>query len=731
MPTRKVTFCRICEASCGLIAEVEGDHVLRIAPDPHNVVSRGFACIKGVRYGDVQHSDDRLLTPHKRVERAGAVHYEPISWEQALTEIGAKVRELREKDADSVGVYIGNPAAFSLTHIQFAGALGAAFKTRHVYSAGSQDCNNKFVVSEEMFGAPMMQPIPDVDNASMVMMLGTNPAISQLSFAHLPRALERLKAVEKRGGRVVFVNPRRIESAAQVGELVLIRPGSDVFFCLAFAQEVLARKTLPESLAKHVAGYAELRSFVEAWTPERVERVTGIAADSVRELATAYCAARGAVLYAGTGVNQGPAGTLAVWLLHAISIVSGNMDRRGGMLITKQMRAAVDMNPNGAKIKHHYSRVGNYRSVLDSLPAGIMPDEIFTEGPGQLRGLIVSAGNPILSCPNSDRMQAALGSLDLLVSIDLFRNETGNLAHYLLPATTFLERGDLPLGVAGYQPVPYLQYSEPVLQPRGECKDEWWIFSELARHCGVHLADSQFIQAWLNLSTPAKSWLPRKLRLGPGFIFASLAWLDFKTLGMLKKNPHGVLLPAPKTGRFFKRGVYTKSRQVQLAPPRLLADAERLPALLARMSGNQQLRLIGKRERRSHNSWMHNVRSLLDQSHSTNFLYMHPSDAAERGIRDRQLCQVSSSTGQVQVPVKLTEELIRGTVALPHGWGHQTAQGLTVASKTRGVNSNVLAPDGPAQLEALSGMARLTAVEVQVSAYDANNSRNASSAEVR
>jgi anaerobic selenocysteine-containing dehydrogenase len=715
MPARKVTFCRICEASCGLVADVEGDEVLHIAPDPEHVVSRGFACIKGVRYGDVQHSPDRLLTPQKRVERAGAVHYEPISWEQALREIGDKVKSLRTQHGpESVGVYIGNPAAFSLTHMLFAGALGAALETRHVYSSGSQDCNNKFVVAEEMFGAPMLQPIPDIDHAKLLVFIGTNPAISQLTFANVPRALARLQEVERRGGRVVFVNPRRIESANQVGELLFIKPGSDVFFCLAFAREVMAQKALPSALAAHVEGYAALRELVAPWTPERAQLVTGIAASALRELAGAYCAADGAVLFAGTGVNQGPAGTLAVWLLHAVSIVSGNLDRRGGMLVTKQMRAAVEMNPHGEGIRHQYSRVGGYRSVLETLPAGILPDEIFTEGPGQLRGLFVTAGNPILSCPNSERMHTALGALDLLVAIDLFRNETGDLAHYLLPATTFLERADMPLGAAGYQPVPYLQYSAPVVAPRGESRDEWWIFSELARHSGVSLGGSRAMQAWLDASTRAGSRLPRALRFRPELLFASLAWLERKTMRKLKRLPHGLLLPAPPLGKFFARGVYTKSRKVQLAPARFVADADRLPALFERMVGSRALRLISKRERRSHNSWMHNVRALLSDSHSTNYLYMHPDDAAVRGIGDRAVCQVRSQTGELRVPVRLTADVMPGTVALPHGWGHQTAHGLRVAARLRGVNANLLAPDGPSELEALSGMALLTALEVQV-----------------
>jgi anaerobic selenocysteine-containing dehydrogenase len=693
-----------------LIAEVEGSEVQRIVPDPEHVVSRGFACIKGVRYGEVQNSPERLLTPEKRVVRDGEVAYEPISWQKALSEIGAKVRSLRAQyDAESVGVYTGNPAAFSLIHLFFAGLFGNALGTRHQYTSGSQDCNNKFVVSVEMFGSAMLQPIPDVDQARMVVMIGTNPAVSQLTFANVPRALERLKGVERRGGRVVFVNPRRIETAEQVGELLFIKPGSDVFFCLAFAREVLAQKTLPRHVARGVEGYDALRALVEPWTPERVERVTGISADALRDLASAYCAADGAVLFAGTGVNQGPAGTLSVWLLHCVSIVSGNLDRRGGMLITRHARNTVAMNPHGAGIQHKYSRFGGYRSVMDTLPAGIMPDEILTPGPAQLRGLFVTAGNPILSCPNSDRMEAALASLDLLVSIDLFRNETGNLAHYRLPATTFLERSDLPLGVTGYQPVPYLQLAEPVVPPRGECRDEWWIFSELARHCHVELGGARWLQAWLNASTAGT--LPRALRYGPELLFAMLSWLDFVTLRTLRKHPSGVLLKAPVTGKLFARGVYTPNRKLQLAPARFVADAARLPALFARQAGNDALRLIGKRERRSHNSWLHADRA-------TNYLYMHPEDAAVRGILDRQLCSVRTGTAELQVPVRLTDKLMQGTVALPHGW----SQG--------GVNANRLAPDGPAELEALSGMALLTALDVQVSAAQ-NIARSAWSADVR
>lgn len=712
MVERKVTFCRICEASCGLIAECSGEQVLRLLPDPQHVMSRGFACVKGTRYVEMHNSKDRVLTPLKRVGQG----YEPVSWEQALREIGEKVQSIRAAHgADSVGVYVGNPAAFSMPHVLFAGMFAGALGTRHLYTSGSQDCNNKFVVAEEMFGAPMLQPIPDFDRARFIMLIGSNPAVSQLSFSNYPRAIERLKEVSRAGGRIVFVNPRRTESAQQVGEQVFIRPGSDVFFLLALAHVVLSRVRPGPELLDHATGYEQLCSVVQPWTPERVEKVCGVPASAVRELALAYLEADGAALYAGTGVNQGPHGTLCVWLMHALSLLTGNLDREGGMLLTRQLVLAAKLGPSGERIQHRTPRVSAHRSVLDSLPAGILPDEILTPGEGQLCALFVTAGNPLLSCPNSERMRDALSRLDLLVSIDLFRNETGNLAHYVLPATSFLERSDIPLGMSGWQSVPYAQYVDAVVPARGESRDEWWIFARLAQACRTPLGSRPF-QAWLDLSTGQASWLPRLLRFGPRVLFALLALLLHRlTLGALRRAPHGVLTRPHRTGTFVARSVLTKTRKIDLAPERFISAAAALDAAhdeLCRAADG--LRLITKRERTSHNSWLHNVEAFVSGSRSTNYLYMHPADAASRELHDGELCEVRSATGALKVPLRLSEELMPGAVALPHGWGHQSADGLTVASRTRGQNANLLAPDGPDALEPLSGMARLTALDVQV-----------------
>ncbi len=715
-PQTKVTFCRICEASCGLLAQVEQGRVLKLLPDPEHVVSQGFACIKGVRYTEIHGSPDRLRTPLKRV----GDRFEPIAWDQAFQEIGDKVRALRAQHGPhSVGMYVGNPAPFSPPHMVFAGAFNTGLGTRHLYTSGSQDCNNKFVVAQAMFGSPLLQAIPDVDHAACVIMVGTNPAVSQLSMANVPRIMERLKAVTKRSpGRVVFVNPRRTESAQQLGEHWPIRPGTDVYFFLAFAHVLFADHPPSAEIVKRVSGVAELRELVSPWSPERVEPLTGIDADALRALVAAYCRAESAVFYAGTGVNQGPHGTLSFWLLTAIQILSGHFDQVGSMLMTRaQQRTAKVAYPTGDRIQVKRSRFGAHASVIDSLPAGVMADEILTPGPGQLRAMFVTAGNPLLSCPNSARMREALGSLELLVAIDLFRNETGNLAHYLLPVTSFLERSDMPMGISGYQPVPYAQVVEPVVPPLAETKDEWWIFAKLGQACGVPFNGSKAIQWWIEQSLKeAGNWLPRFLRFTPALLFLAVLLLERLTLRKLRKHPHGLLLKPQGSTDFLRRGVLNEEKRARIAPSAFLQVAQGLAGdFEAQLFARERTLLITKREKRSHNTWMHNAPSLGgDAKRGANRLVMHPEDAARRGLAEGEVCELRAGSASLRVTVQISDDMQPNTVALPHGWGHAEADGLKVAQRVPGVNANLLASDGASALEPLSGMSRLTAFEVEV-----------------
>jgi len=498
------TFCNICEATCGLACTVEAGTVTHIDPDPEHVASRGYACVKGLRMHEINHSPDRLRHPLKRE----GDRFVRVSWGQALDEIGRKTRQLvREHGADSVGVYLGNPISFNFLAPAFTAGFAQGLGTRNFFQTGSQDCNNKFAVAQRMYGFSFVQPYPDVDRTSFLIVVGSNPAVSRMSFIHLPDPVRRLKAIEARGGKVVFVNPRRTETARQLGEHLFIRPDTDVYFYLSFLHEVLARGAVDRGhLSRHMKNLETLERVVEGWTPERTAEVTGIAADDLRGLVDGYLAADGAALFCSTGVNQGTNGTLAFWLQECINAITGNLDRPGGTLVGhpivpdlfKHLRAA------GNTMRTDRSRVGDLPSCMDSFPAAILADEILTPGRGQIRGMFVLSGNPVLTVPNAGgRLTEAFRSLELLVCVDIFRNETGELADYVLPGTTALQRPNIPFvfqSLMGASPTPFMQYVDRVVPPEAEQRDEITILLELARVCraplfGAHRA-SGALQAW-------------------------------------------------------------------------------------------------------------------------------------------------------------------------------------------------------------------------------------------
>jgi anaerobic selenocysteine-containing dehydrogenase len=718
MAETKTTFCRICEAACGLKVTVERNRVLDIQPDRDHPVSKGYACAKGLKFGPLHHSPDRLMFPLKRVGDG----FERIGWDQALGEIGAKVRRLRAAHGpDSIAMYLGNPSGFSTLHAAFGQGFLTGVGSRNMFSAGSQDCNNKFLVSQYMYGFPFTLTFPDLEHTACLIVLGSNPAVSKMSFISAPRPVEQLRRIVARGGRVVSFNPRRVETARVVGEHHFIRPDTDVYLLLAFLRELLATGGADEArVGRFTKGFDDLRRVAEPWTPERAAAVTGVAADTLRDVVAAYRQAPGAALYGSTGINQGTNGTLAFWILEAINAVSGNLDRRGGTLVG---RGLVDLPAYGKKVgfalRTDRSRVGGLASVVDTFPGGILPDEILTPGRGQIRALIVSAGNPLLSFPNANRLRAALQQLELLVSIDIFRNETGSLAHYVLPAVSFLQRADLPgflSAFTGQTPTPYVQYTDTVVEPEGEQRDDWWIFSELAHACGVNLFGSRVAQGVFDVDRLLRRLPLVGSRLGftaeraiALFLLASRE----TTIGALRRQPSGILRAPHRPGDFLGARVVTDDGLVDLAPAAFVARARELDRAYEReLADRDRLKLITKRETLTHNSWMHNVESFVGPG--TNYVYMHPLDARRTAVMDGDRVEVRSRTATIVLPMCETEELMPGTVAVPHGWGHGDADGLRVARGAAGANVNALAADGPDALEPLSGMAQLTGILVDV-----------------
>lgn len=717
------TFCRICEALCGLEVDVEdGRRVAAIRPDKHHVATRGYGCVKGLRQHELYGSPDRLMHPLHRTH-AGLAR---TTWDRALTGIGAEVKRIvADHGPDAVAMYVGTAAGFGVLHPAFAQGFMDGVGSRSMYASASQDCSNKFAVARHVYGFPFIQPFPDVDRTECLIVVGANPAISKWSFLQVSNPIGRLKEIAGRGAKLYFVDPRRTESAKVAGEHVFIRPSTDVFFYLAFLNELITQGGVDRARVKrHMRGFEHVEALVTPWTPEKAAEVTRVAPEVLREMVTAYRTADGAALYSSTGVNMGGFGALGFWLQEVINAVSGNLDRRGGTLVGKGIfDFPAWAKKQGILMRDDRSRVGGFAAVNDAYPGGLLADEILTPGDRQVKALFVTGGNPLLTMANAGRLREAFSKLELLVVLDILPTETASMAHYVLPCTSPLQRPDLPFIfplMLGLQSRPYLQATEAVLPPEGEQRDEASIYVDLAKHCDAPLFGSKVAQKVFEGMTalharrrrsahpevPQRALLDLLLRITrqPGF-------------ERLLKSSHGEPRPDHRGGDFLGARVLTDDGRVDLAPPSLLAATEGLEAAFDReREDRRRLKLITRRAITTHNSWTHNHERFSQDR--TNFLYMHPDDAEARGLEPGDVADVTSATGKVRVPIKHLGELMPGTVALPHGWGHQPAKGLSVASRHGGVNANLLAADGPEALERVSGMAKLTGIVVDVAPAD-------------
>ena len=505
--TTKTTFCRICEALCGLEMDVDEatGRVVAARPDPAHVVTEGFACIKGLAQHEMYASDDRLMRPLAR--GADGEHAE-VSWEEAYAGIGGKVRQLiRDHGPDSVAMYVGTAAGFSTLHPIFAQGFMDGLGSGSMFASATQDCANKFAVARHVYGFPFLQPFPDLDHIGCLIIVGANPAVSKWSFGQVSNPVARLKGIVKRGGQVITVDPRRTETAKAGSDHLFIRPNTDAFFYAAFLHELIVQGGVDQArVAAHTTGFDEVAAFVAPWSPERAAEVTQLPADALRELVATYIAAgaaEGAALYCSTGVNMGEQGALAFWLQEVINTVSGNLDRRGGSIVGRGVVPFPEFaHKRGLLMREDRSRVGGFGTVNDAFPGGILADEILTPGDGQIRALFVTGGNPLITMADAGRLREAFEHLELLVVLDIVQNETASVAHYVLPCTTPLERPDLPFVFPlflGMQSRPYLQATRAVIPPPGEQRDEATIYLQLARACGVGLFGSGVAQRLLDL----------------------------------------------------------------------------------------------------------------------------------------------------------------------------------------------------------------------------------------
>ncbi|MBB4852990.1 anaerobic selenocysteine-containing dehydrogenase [Mycobacteroides chelonae] len=718
----KTTFCRICEPLCGMIATVEDGKLLSLRPDKENPASSGFSCQKGIAFADVHNDPDRLITPMRHTPSG---EFEPVDWDTAMADIAERVRAIHQAHGSgALGWYFGNPGAFSYSHVLWLLMLSLGFGSRlHLFTAGSQDINSRFVASQLLYGNSVTMPIPDIPRTDFLVVIGANPVVSHGSGVTIPRIRDHMKAVVKRGGRVLVIDPRRTETAADF-EWLGIAPDGDAFLLLSLLQVMFEEGLVERArLAEQASGAAWLERLARPFTPESTQEHTGIDPGAVRRLARDLVGADRSVVYGRVGTCLGQNGTLTTYLLDVVNLAAGNLGRAGGSMfgLLGMPGERYAMKAVGALLGSVYrrrrSRIGGFPSVLASEPAGIMAKEITTPGRGQIRALFVGAGNPVLSVPNGNELEAAFAQLDLMVGIDLYVNET--LAHcdYVLPATTMYERDDFMIPFAMLRPAPFRQVTEAVTAPAGQARQEWEIIDDLTSRLGDLTPGLRLIEGMRQTLAVFGSRLQPRLfvdvliRLSEGGDRFRLRRRGLTFDRLSREYPHGKLLSEHLPEVPLSHSVSYLNGRVRLQHKDIETE---VASLTARTHDPRfPMRLIGMREARSENSWMHNVPMLMRGGRVQRAL-IHAYDADRLGVATDDLLTITSAQGEIEVPAQVSKDILPGVVAVPHGWGHRRRAGWNIANANPGANVNLLMSSEPDDLEALAGMARLNGVPVRI-----------------
>jgi len=695
-----VTFCRICTAVCGLVATVEDGKVVRARPDPDNPSSQGHACVKGISYHAVTHDPDRVTRPMKRVAPG---RFEPVGWDEALDDIARRLSAIiAEHGPDAVASYQGNPPAYATDGMTGFRMFLKALGTTKIYGAGSQDTNARFTANWVLYGSPLTIDVPDVNNADFMIIFGANPLVSNGSLIFTPRVRHQLDAVAARGG-VVVVDPRCSETAARY-EHVAIEPNSDCWLMLAMLRTLAEEGLADEAfLAARCAGWPELRAALTGIEFAEAARRTGIGVDAIKALARRLVASPRSVCYGRVGICRGPYATLANFLLSALNMVGGTFGHEGGSTFATPVLAGSDRATTGGYDEVR-SRIGNFPSVTQFLPSAVMPDDILEPGPGQVRALLSLGGNVLLAAPGGERLRRGLEQLELSVSFDLYINEAGSYADYVLPGLTFYERADLPMVPFMSMVQPFLQYTEPVIAPVGEARSEFDTFCAILGRMGLRMPAASPEEA----AAQAAGGQMRPLEVLDGAIRQGPAGAAGWSIDRLRDHPHGAMLDIPIPWGNPDKIAHADGR-IHLWDDLIAGELDRLLAT----PPAEGLKLLSRRDIRSHNGWLHNVDRLVRSQRPT--LHIHPDDAAAHDLADGDRAILSNRFGEIEVEVEVNADHLRGTVSYPHCFGHGSG-GWQRANRAGGANINILLGHGPDVVEAVSGTTLMDGISVELRA---------------
>ncbi len=703
--------CTLCEACCGIEVHVEGTRVSAIRGDRLDPASRGYVCAKAAALADLHADPDRLRHP---VERT-ASGWSRISWREALSRSAEGILEAQRRHGrDAAAIYLGEPLVHNFAGTLYTDELVAAVGGRKRFSANSLDQFPKQLVSHWMYGSGLFLSVPDIDRTDYLLIIGADPLVSNGSLMTAPDVRRRLALIRERAGRVVVVDPRRSRTAQRADEHHFIRPGSDGLFAAALLNTVFSEGRMDRAVIEPLGfGLESVEGAVAGFSPEVVETRVGIAAQTIRSLARAFCDAPSAVCYGRMGTSTVRFGTTTSWLIELLNIVTGNLDRAGGAMFPNPPVDMLRLAGDTQRGRWHSSSRGT-PEFMGELPTATLAEEIEASATEGVRALLTVAGNPVLSAPGGSKLGEALSKLDFMVSVDFYRNETTQHANLILPPVGPLERDhfDLVFQLFSVRKVP--RWSPAVFERTPESRSDAEIMLDIAARlrwgrggAGRAIAVAEKMLVRLGAERCARLFLDLALRFGPdgaGLRF----WKAGLTLPRLREAQHGIDL-GPLEPCLPQR-IPRKTKHIDLAPPELIEDLERLRASLN--ESVPVLLLVGRRQPRTLNSWSHNLPRLVTGPKRC-ILHMHPHDAAARGIADGASVSVTSRVGRIEVPVRLGEDIMPGVVSLPHGYGHTgEGLGLSVAVRHAGASLNDLTD--PGEIDPLSGNAVLSGVPVSV-----------------
>lgn len=690
--------CNLCEAMCGLEITHKEKKVISIVGDKKDPLSKGFICPKSQALKDLYEDKDRLKQPLRRTEKG----WEEISWEEAFDEVEIQIKKIQEKYGNnSVATYQGNPNVHNLGAMLYGAPFLKSLKTKQKYSATSVDQLPHHIASLKMFGHQMLIPIPDIERTDYLLILGANPGASNGSLLTAPGFSQKIKNIQKRGGKVINIDPRYTETSKISSQHFYINPGKDALFLLTLLHVIFQNGIREKThLSDHLKGLEDIKKIAKQYTPKKTAHLIGIESTEIQKIATDFLNSETAVCYGRMGVSTQEYGGICQWLINVLNIVTNNMDKVGGAMFTKPAIDLVFMTGAQGKVGNfdrYRSRVHNLPEYSGELPVATLADEILTKGKGQIKMFICTAGNPVLSTPNGKKLEKALEELEFMVSIDIYLNETSKYANIILPSTNGLETLHYDLVFHQLAIRNTAKISEILFEKNENQKHDWQILNELTER----------ITGKKNISTP-------EMMLDHMFKFSPYNEENL-SVKKLREHPNGIDLGALQP--LLTKRIFTLDKKINISPKIFIDDLKRLDKEFFKYNNEEKINypfaLIGRRHLRNNNSWMHNSKLLMKGKNRCTVL-MNSKDAQNLSILNHQKVKLTSNVGSIILPVEISDEMKEGVLSIPHGFGHnRRGTKIKLAEKNAGESINDLTDDF--KIDQLTGNANFSGTRVKVS----------------